>query len=107
MGARERAQGWALSYILLPYPSSLSLTLGRPSLMPFVSLSLGTSIVSQVLHQHLCVVVQYLFKSLTVFDVTNQSILRVDINYPLRVCGLLISLWSVINLLTQSLKVYV
>ena len=29
MGARERAQGWALSYILLPYPSSLNLTSGR------------------------------------------------------------------------------
>ena len=69
MGARERAQGWALSYILLPYPSSLILTLGRPSLMPFVSLAKG----SQVLHQHLCVVVQYLLKSLTVFDVTNQA----------------------------------
>ena len=66
MGARERAQGWALSYILLPYPSSLILTSGRLSLMPFVSLAKG----SQVLHQHLCVVVQYLFKSLTVFDVT-------------------------------------
>ena len=66
---RERAQGWALSYILLPYPSSLSLTLGRPSLMPFVFLAKG----SQVLHQHLCVVVQYLFKLLTVFDVTNQA----------------------------------
>ena len=68
MGARERAQGWALSYILLPYPSSLILTSGRPSLMPFVSLAKG----SQVLHQHLCVVVQYLFKSLTIFDLTNQ-----------------------------------
>ena len=67
MGARERAQGWALSYILLPYPSSLSLTSGRHSLMPFVSLAKG----SQVLHQHLCVVVQYLFKSLTIFDLTN------------------------------------
>ena len=29
MGARERAQDWALSYILLPHPSSLSLTSGR------------------------------------------------------------------------------
>ena len=48
MGARERAQGWALSYILSPYPSSLSLTSGRHSLMPFVSLAKG----SQVLHQH-------------------------------------------------------
>ena len=66
MGARERAQGWALSYILLPYPSSLSLTSGKPSSMPFVSLAKG----SQVLHQHHCVVVQYL---LTVFDVTNQA----------------------------------
>ena len=68
MGARERAQGWALSYILLPYPSSLNLTSGIHSLMPFVSLAKG----SQVLHQHLCVVVQYLFKSLTIFDLTNQ-----------------------------------
>ena len=68
MGARERTQGWALSYILLPYPSSLNLASGRHSLMPFVSLVKG----SQVLHQHLCVVVQYLFKSLTIFDLTNQ-----------------------------------
>ena len=68
MGARERAQGWALSYILLPCPSSLISTSGSHSLMPFVSLAKG----SQVLHQHLCVVVQYLFKSLTVFDLTNQ-----------------------------------
>ena len=66
MGARERAQGWALSYILLPYPSSLSLTSGKPNLMPFVSLARG----SQVLHHHLCVVVQYL---LIIFDVINQS----------------------------------
>ena len=68
MEARERAQGWALFYILLPYPSSLISTSGSHSLMHFVSLAKG----SQVLYQHLCVVVQYLFKSLTVFDLTNQ-----------------------------------
>ena len=69
MGARERAHGWALFYILLLCSSSLSLTSGKPSLMPFVSLAKEL----QVLHQHLCVVVQYLLKSLTVFDVTNQA----------------------------------
>lgn len=49
MGARERAQGWALSFILMPYPSSLSLTLGSHRLIPFVSLAKG----SKVLHHHL------------------------------------------------------
>ena len=35
MGARERAQGWALSFILMPYPSSLSLTLGQSQVNTF------------------------------------------------------------------------
>ena len=68
MGARERAQGWAVPYILWPYPNLLILTSGSHSLMPFVSLARG----SQVLHHHLFMVVQYLFKSLTVFDLNKQ-----------------------------------
>ena len=30
-----RAQGWALSFILMPYPSSLSLTLGQSQVNTF------------------------------------------------------------------------
>ena len=69
MGARERAQGWALSFILMPYPSSLSLTLGSHRLIPFVSLAKG----SKVLHPPSFVVVQYLIKSLTVFVLSVQK----------------------------------
>ena len=35
MGARERAQGWALSDILLPYPSSIKLNLRHTQLNAF------------------------------------------------------------------------
>ena len=69
MGARERAQGWALSFILMPYPSSLSLTLGQSQVNTFCFS--GKRI--QSIAPPSFVFVQYLIKSLTVIVLSVQK----------------------------------
>ena len=102
-GSKRESQGLGSVLYTVAIPKLINLNLRQSQLNAFCFSGKRIPSIAPILSM----VVQYLFKSLTVFDLTKTKVLRENINYPLRVSGLLISLWSLITLLTQSLKVYV